>query len=138
MFKKTAELPIPAIWFYTFSTAECDTPKSCWYYDTGLTNLPFSSIDKLQFDEILQSYPKSAYDFTNYIDFTDQFKPKWDNSRPFKVSFKYICTDHFGKTFDKILAIQVKCKPDSKTIGSPPEDAADGAQDDVIRITKPI
>ena len=42
------------------------------------------------------------------------------------------CFDFFGKRFDKLFRIQVKCKPDSKIIGNPPEDGADGVTDDLV------
>ena len=45
----------------------------------------------------------SAYDITKYIDFSNvyEYKLKWDNSIPFKVSFVYECRDWFGKKFTK-------------------------------------
>ena len=32
----------------------------------------------------------------------------------------------------------MKCLPDSKIVGSPPEDLADGVQDDIVEIIVPI
>ena len=48
------------------------------------------------------------------------------------------CSEHFGKTFLKLFRIWVKCTPDSKIIGNPPEDVADGLEDGIVNFILPI